>query len=111
MNKLILVETLFLSVLIAASLVGAISLTRTGQVLIAIAAYNLVLSLLAYFSWPVLRGNVSDFSPMSRQDALEIGREGNSSKSSRPSRSFVIGLLAIGVIALATGIGLILLQP
>ena len=70
-----------------------------------------VLSLLASFGWPVLRGDVSDLSPVSRQDALETGGEGNSSKSGRPSRSFVTGLLAISVIALAAGIGLILLQP
>lgn len=111
MTNLILVEGLFIVLLVVASLSGIISLARTGRVLIGIGAINIALAFLSFFGWPVLRGDVSDMSPMSRQDSLEARAGRNVSKRNRPSRGFVFGLFVIGIIALGVGTLLVLLMP
>ena len=111
MNKLILVELLFLLVVIITMQMGVTDLARAGQVLIGIAALNLVLGLLTAFGWPVLRGDVSDFTPVNRQDSFEAGQHRTTTRPARPSRSFVLILFLSAFIALAAGAGLILMAP
>jgi hypothetical protein len=64
--------------------------------------------LLGYFGWPVLRGDVSTQSPLTRRDSVEEQGNLDPSKRERPSGKFLFGLAGLGIVALAAGIILIL---
>ena len=111
MNKIILFELLFLFVLVITLQMGVMNLARAGQALIGIAVLNLVLGLLTAFGWPVLRGDISDFSPITRQDLSETLHERTDFDIDHPARSIPVVLFTSSAIALAVGLVLIYMAP
>ena len=111
MNRLILLELLFLVILVIAMQMGVLNLDRTGNVFIGFAVVNLALGFLAWFGWPVLRGDISGPSPLTRQDSSESDSKSNPFAASKPSREVILVLFASSAIALALGLILIYMAP
>jgi hypothetical protein len=108
MNRILAFEVLLFVVLVAAALLGYVGLERVGQVILGIGLIELVLSLLAWAGWPVLRGDISGNRALTKQDSRETARDDPSSiDHDRASRAFAIQLALAGV--LATGMGVILI--
>jgi hypothetical protein len=107
MNRILAFEVLLFVVLVAAALLGYVGLERVGQVILGIGLIELVLSLLAWAGWPVLRGDISGNRALTKQDSRETARDDPSIDHDRASRAFAIQLALAGV--LATGMGVILI--
>lgn len=107
MFNLLIFDTLLIVLFALSSFLGVINFTRAGQVLIGIAVLNFTLAVLSFFGWPVLRGDISTQLPLTKQELIESQDDLNPSKQERPSRSFVFGLIGLGVVAFAVGLILI----
>lgn len=109
MNKFILIEIILVAIVVVSSLFGFISLLRVGQGILALGIINLVISLAAFFGWPVLRGDVTDLAPINRQESFEIARDEYALNHDRASSVFAIKVAVTGIIAIGVGLVLILI--
>lgn len=109
MSGFILFEILLLALIWISSLFDIVSLATVGFVFISFSLINFIIVLVAWRDWPILRGDISDISPIQRQDGYELGHGDSSLDHDRPSTRLIILLFAIGVIALSAGV--LLIQP
>ncbi len=109
MNKFILIEIILVAFVVVSSLFGFISVLRVGQVVLALGIIDLLISLAAFFGWPVLRGDVTNLAPLNRQESFEIVRDDYTVNHNRPSTVFAIRIAVTGIIAIGIGLVLILI--
>lgn len=108
MNKLILFEMILFVFIVIGSLLGVLTWYRAGQVFLAIGVVALVMSIAAWRGWPMLRGDISHFAPLSKRDSSEIASNGYLMEQESPSIGFVLRVTLSGFIAIAIGLYLIL---
>lgn len=108
MNKFILTELILLACIVMSSVFGFISWHRAGQIFLGIGVIALIMSIAAWRGWPMLRGDISHFAPLSKRDSSEIIGNGYPMEQGGPSIGFVLRVTVSGFIAIALGLYLIL---
>lgn len=108
MDKLTLFEIFLFVFILIGSLLGDITWYRAGQVFLAIGVIALIMSIAAWRGWPMLRGDISHFAPLSKRDSSEIAGNGYPMEQESPSIRFVLCVTISGFIAIAIGHYLIL---
>jgi len=108
MNKFILFEMTQFVFIVIGSLLGILTWYRAGQVFFVIGVVALVMSIAAWRGWPMLRGDISHFAPLSKRDSSEIAGNGYPMEQESPSIGFVLCVTVSGFIAIAIGLYMIL---
>jgi hypothetical protein len=106
MNRFIIFHIVIITLLMVGSLSEFISWDRVGQVFLAIAIYDFILSIAGWRGWPILRGDISSNAPLSKQDSGEAIRN-EYLLEEHPYIGFVKKVAGAGI--LAFGVGVILL--
>jgi hypothetical protein len=109
MNKLIAFEAILLIFILVSYLTGGISLPKAGQVILGIGIIDLVIGIFSLFGWRILRGDVSDQAPLNKIDSREITVDNSIIYPERPSTSFGIKLILLGIIVVVVGLVVILI--
>ena len=104
MSGFIIFEILLLALIWISSLFDVVSSTTVSFVFIGIGLINFIIGLFAWRGWPILRGDISDNSPIQRQDGYELGHGDTSLDHDRPSTRLIVLIFTIGVITLSVGI-------
>ena len=109
MSGFIIFEILLLALIWISSLFDVVSSTTVSFVFIGIGLINFIIGLFAWRGWPILRGDISENSPIQRQDGYKLGHSDSSLDHDRPSTRLIVLVFTIGVFALSVGI--LLFQP
>jgi hypothetical protein len=109
MSGFIIFEILLLALILIFSLFDVISSATAAFVFLGFSLSNFIIGLSAWRGWPILRGDISENSPIKRQDGYELGHDDSSLDHDRPSTRLIVLMFTIGVIALSVGI--LLFQP
>src|SRR5512138_1969517 len=108
MNRVIIFE-IFLFVLVTAGvLFSSLGLDRAAYVFLTVGIIDILMSLAAWRRWPILRGDVSNNTPLTRRDSGEVARDEYSADHDQPSARFIVTTAVIG--AVTVGVGVVLLQ-
>lgn len=97
MKKHIIIEALIFAFLIIAWRIGAYSLARLGDIMIGLGVIFFVIIILSLLGIRVLTGDVSVFLPLNKMVAIE-------SMKNKPSISYILQVLGLGAIPIASGI-------
>jgi hypothetical protein len=108
MNRVIVFEIFLFALVIVGALLGSIGLERTGQVFLAIGIIDLIMSIAAWRGWSILRGDISNNAPLSKQDSGEVAGDEYLIEHDRPSTGFVVKTVIIGIVAFGIGVVLLL---
>jgi hypothetical protein len=104
MSGFILFEILLLALIMILFLFDVVSSATAAFVFIGFSLSNFIIALSAWRGWPILRGDVSDNSPIKRQDGYQLGQGESSLDQNRPSANVIIFIFALGVVALSVGV-------
>ena len=104
MSGFILFEILLLALITILFLFDVVSSATAAFVFIGCSLSNFIIGLSAWRGWPILRGDVSDNSPIQRQDGYQLGQGESSLDHNRPSSNIIIFIFALGVVALIVGV-------
>jgi hypothetical protein len=108
MNKILAFEMILFGLIVVGLLAGFLSLDRTGQLFLALGLIDLLMSLAAWRSWPVLRGDISNQGSLTRQDVGEADRSAAVTAQDRPSPRFIVLTAVTGIFAIGVGALLLL---
>jgi hypothetical protein len=103
MRKYLVYEVLGLALLFIAWVLGAVSLARFGELLMALGVLFSIIVVLSLLGVHIFTGDVSEFLPLNKVIALE-------SIKSMPRIAYILAALGLGIIPIVIGVILLLIS-